>query len=247
MVPKSAKERQERKEAFKKMVISQKIQYIFEYYKLPIFTTIVAAIVLIGTVVRIQTQKEALLYIAFENVTIGDTLREEITNDYLLKTNRDVNDYELILYEDLYIALDPLPENHDFAYASKIKVLGSIGANRLDIVLMNQEAYDQMSSSGLLLDLKDIFDKDKELIKTLGSLLVENEVILEDNAVAYDLGKDESYNAKTESFQNAIEITKLPLFAKSGFDKEVYLGIIANTKRIDECINWLKYLTSMQD
>ena len=243
MVPKSAKEKEQRKVAFKKMNFPQKIEYIFAYYKLPIFTVLIAATVLISTIVSNMLKKDPILYMAFENVTIGESLKNELTNDYLLETDRDISQNEIILYEDLYIAEDPSPENQQFAYASKIKVLGSIAANKMDLVLMNQEAYDQMSQSGLLLDLEETISKDDELIKTLGSLLKENLVILEDNAIAYDLGKDETYEATSDYFYNAIEVSKLPLFARAGFDKEVYLGIIGNTKRLEECLNWLRFIS----
>ena len=243
MVPKSQKEKQERKVAFKKMTFPQKIDYIFAYYKLPIFTVIIAATVLISTIVSNTRRKDPILYLALANVSIGESLMEVITNDYLLETGRDTSKYEFTLYEDLYLAEDPSPENHQFAYASKIKVLGSIAANKMDLMLMNKEAYDQMSRSGLLLDLEETISKDDELIKTLGSLLSENLVVLEDNAIEYDLGKDETYEATTDYFYNAIEVSALPLFKSAGFDKEVYLGIIGNTERLEECLNWLGFIS----
>lgn len=242
MVPKSSRENKIRKEAFRKMTLPQKINYIFAYYKLPIFTAIVAAAVLIISVVGYFNKKNPVLYLAFANVGIGDSLREELTDNYLRETGRDPSKNECILYEDLYLAENPSAEDHQYSYASKIKVLGSIEANKMDMMLMNKEAYDQMSRSGLLLDLTPVISSNDELIQTLGSLLVENEVILEDNSIAYDLGKDESYEAITDYFYNAIDITSLPLIKEAGFPSEVYLGIIANTKNLEECLQWVSYL-----
>ncbi len=247
MVPKSQRENTIRKEAFHKMTLTQKMNYIFAYYKLPIFTAIIAAAVLIISVVGYFNKKNPILYLAFANVSIGDSLKETLTDDYLLETGRDLAKNEMVLYEGLYLAENPSAENHQFAYASKIKVLGSIAANKMDVMLMNREAYDQMSMSGLLLDLTPVISNNDELIQTLGPSLTENEVILEDNSIAYDLGKDESYEAKTGFFYNAIDISSLPKIKEAGFPSEVYLGIIANTKHLDECLHWLTYLSKTKE
>ena len=242
MVPKSEKEKQLRKSKFQKMTTTEKIDYIFTYYKLPIFTVLIAATVLIISIVRIYNKKDSILYIGLANVAIGESLTKKITDDYLLETGRDPSKNECILYEGLYIAENPSAENNQYAYASKIKVLGSIAANKLNAIFMNQEAYDQMSRSGLLLDLENVLSTQDELNKTLGLSLVENAVILEDNVLAYELGNDKKYEEKTENFINAIQINNLPLFQQAGFNENVYLGLIANTENIDECLSYLSYL-----
>ena len=43
---------------------------------------------------------------------------------------------------------------------------------------------------------------------------------------------------------NAIELTLLPLFRAASFSGKVYLGIIANTPRPEECRQYLDYILS---
>ena len=43
---------------------------------------------------------------------------------------------------------------------------------------------------------------------------------------------------------NAIELTLLPLFKNANFSGKVYLGIIANSPRLEECRQYLDYILS---
>ncbi len=243
----SEKEKKAVKEAFKRMTPRQKAGYIATYYKLPVITAFIAAAVLISTAVRYVTRKDVVLYAAMGNVAAGDVLLETLTDQYLLETGRSLKKNEIIVYLDLYLTDDPAPENHQFAYASKLKVLGSINARQMDLMLMNREAYDQMSASGFLLELDDILAGDPVLNENIGPFVCTNTVILEDNAIAYSLGEADEYESVTEDVQNAVDCSSFPLFREAGFSGDVYIGIIANTPRAEECIRWLNYISGSPD
>lgn len=103
---------------------------------------------------------------------------------------------------------DGAASDHEYAYASKMKLFAAINAKQLDLVLMNREAYDLCSQSGFLMDLSGMAD-DQFL---------------------------------TAPQPNAIELTLLPLFKNANFSGKVYLGIIANTPRLEECRRYLNYI-----
>ena len=44
-----------------------------------------------------------------------------------------------------------------------MKLMGSVNAGRLDLVLMNREAYDMLSKSGYLLELAPLLSEEAEL------------------------------------------------------------------------------------
>ncbi len=243
----SEKEKKAVKESFRKMDIPQKAEYIVTYYKLPIITAIIAAAVLISTAVREFTRKEVVLYAGMANVAVGDVLLETLTDSYLLETDRNPKRNEVIVYRDLYLSEDPSPENHQFAYASKLKVLGAISARQFDFALMNREAYDQMSASGFLLELDELLAADPELYETVSPYVCENTVILEDNAIAYRLGEADEYESVTEDVRNAVDCSSFPLFREAGFSDDVYFGIIANAPRRAECVRWLGYICRSGD
>ena len=154
--PRGTEEHFHLKESFKKMTFKEKIEYIFAYYKLPVITAIIAAAVLISTAVERANRKEPVLYTAFANVGIGETLLGHLSDEYLTfagKTSKQT----VSVYLDLYISDDASSENHQYAYASKLKVLGALSSRQLDVVFMNKEAYDLFSSSGFLCRLDDLF------------------------------------------------------------------------------------------
>lgn len=243
LMPASLKERQEIRKSYRLMNTAQKADYIWTYYKLPIITAIIAAAVLISSAVSFITRRETVLCAAFVNVSVGDDLQEKLTDHYLLETERDLKKYRIVILDDLYLSDDSSSENHQYAYASKLKVLASINARQLDIALMNKEAYDLMSSSGFLLNLDIIPEQYPELYETLQPDLCTNTIILEDNAVAYSLGEADVYESVTEEQCNAVDCSSFAVFREARFDSTVYLGIIANTANTEECIRWLTYIS----
>ena len=72
---------------------------------------------------------------------------------YLRSAGLDETRQEVYLYRDLYLSDNADVVNHEYAYASRMKVMGAIQANKLDLVLMNREAYDLCSRNGYLMAL----------------------------------------------------------------------------------------------
>ena len=239
--PKGSKESFHIRDSFKKMTFSQKIDYIIAYYKFPVITAIIAAAVLISTAIERANRKQPVLYTAFANVGVGETLLEHFTDEYLVfagKTSKE----GVTVYRDLYISDDSSSENHQYAYASKLKVLGAISSRKLDVVLMNKEAYDLFSSSGFLCRLDDLLKQDAELYSKLSSLVLSNTVITDDNAIEYDLGEADEYTSETVEIPNGLDVSSAPCLASAGFPDTVYLGVIGNSTHMEEARSFIGYL-----
>ena len=236
------RERQAARESFQKMNLKEKAAYIFTYYKFPLFTACVVILFLISLGWQQITRKEPVLYVAYVNFTAGEDLDQKLTDGYLSYSEMNPNKQEMIVYRDLYITEDASVEDHQFVYASKMKLIGSIDASKLDVVIMDEDAWKQMSQSGFLHAFSDLQDKKPEIVERLQPYMRENEVILEDNAVQYQLNEAEEYHAVTEMQMNAIDVSEFPLFQKAGMSGSVYAGIIANTKRPRQSLSYLDYL-----
>ena len=222
----SEKEKKGNREAFAKMSLGEKISYLFTYYKFPFFTGVIAVLFLIVTGVHELTKKEQVFYLACVNTAFGDTLNSELTDGFLKYLELDPKKTEVIEYRDLYISEDASAENHEYAYASKMKIIGAISARKMDAVLMNREAWEEMSQSGFL---KDLTTLDPELVKEIEPYAETNEVIIDDNAVEYRLNEAEEYVYTSEQVLNGIRVNSFPIFQKAGIEGDVYLGIIENT------------------
>lgn len=232
----SPEERQKRRDSFRQLTRAQKLEHIWIYYKVPIFFIVLALGILVSGLYRAATEKEPVMYLACVNVSIGEDLEARLTEDYLTYRGLNPKRNEVRLYRNLYLSDDPAASDHEYAYASRMKLLATINSKQLDLVLMNREAYDLCSASGYLLDLTNLVDS---------ACLTANQVILEDNSVEYSLNEAQEYTAVTETVYNALELTQLSALQKAGFSDSVYIGIIANTPRLPACQDYLDYLISI--
>ena len=169
------------------------------------------------------------MYLACLNVSVGEDMEARLTEDYLTCRGLNPTRTEMRLYRDLYLSDDPAASDHEYAYASRMKLLATINSKQLDLVLMNREAYDLCSASGYLLDLTNLVDS---------AYLTANQVILEDNAVEYNLNEAQEYIAVTQTQSNAVELTQLSAFQEAGFSGKFFRAAQAAVAADDnECIN----------
>lgn len=241
------KERTERRVSFQKMSPAGKAEYIFDYYKLPIVVGL-ALLYLFGSMAYRQlTKKEVLVYPALVNISVGEDLEFRLGEGFVSASGTDPRKTEVSLYSGLYLSEDPSSENHEYAYASNLKVMAAIQAKQLDIVLMNKEAYDIFSQKGYLLDLYSLFSPDDSLYHVLEPHLAENTVIIEDNAIEYALNEANRYQAVTEEVTNGLDVSAFPLFQEAGFQEPVYLGVVGNSPRLPAVIQYIEYLAAIQN
>ena len=220
-----------------------KIQYIWDYYKFPLtilgILLYITAYILYGHI----SAKNSVLYVALVNVNAGEILTEGLSRDFLNYMNLDSSKNKIELYSGLYLTDDELNENIQYAYASRIKILAMIDGELLDVVLMNQEAFDAFSQNGYLYDLEELLPQmDSNLYDTITPDLATNIVILDDNQEELMFDTSASYYAVTEEHYYGIDLSRTTLIDSAGFHEPVYFGIVANSPRTDNAVDYLKYL-----
>lgn len=235
MVKLSEEEKAAHKAAFQAMTPAEKADHIFTYHKWTILLVLLALFIIGSTIHRQLTQKRPVLYLAVVNVSLGEDVQKQLTQDFLTETGGDARGQEVYLYRDLYLSEDADALNHEYAYASKVKLTGAISAGKLDLVLMNREAYDIFSRQGYLMELTSLSD-------ALSPYITENEVILSDNSVDYLLGNAEEEKVVTEAVPNSLAVSSLPLFRDAGFDGDLYLGVVSGSPRQEEADAYLRYV-----
>ena len=235
-------ERAENREALASMNLLQRLDHIFEYYKFPLVLILIAAVALGSILYYRLTRKEALLYVAYANISVGDALDSELSDGYLRSIDADPGKSEVKFYRNLYLSQDASAQNHEYAYASRLKTLAAMTNAQLDVMLMNREAYDIMSAGGYLMPLEGFLAG--ELSERVSGSLVRNTVILSDNAIEHRLDESVPYQAETEEVANAILISAFPRFARAEFSGDVYLGVIGNSERTEAVLQYIDYLTS---
>ena len=235
----SPKERQRNQELFQQMTAKEKAAHIWLYYKGPILLGILAVVILCSSIITLVTRKEPVLYTAFLNVAVSEHTKQAVSEEFLLQQDLDPKKAEVFFYTDLYLSDTPAAENNQYATTSYLKVMATIDAKELDIVLMNRESYDICSVNGYLMDLGELFPQEDP---KFASMALSNTVLLEDNFIEYDLGEAEEYIAVTETVYNALDVSQLPVIQQAGFSGQVYLGIVTNTPRLSEALDYVSFL-----
>ena len=233
----SEEEKASHREAFRKMNFQDKVIYILSYYKayiiIPLLLLIIAGNLIYGRI----NKKEEVLYIGLVNVAAGDELLNELNEGFISSSFSDPKRKTVILYPNLYISDSASVDNNQYAYASRIKLLGSIEAKKLDVVIANREAYDLLSMSGYLLDIRNTISFDK-----VSASIVYNDVLINDNRIDYLLDEDTSLDLSSRSEANGIDLSAFPVIKKAGFPETLYLCVIANTPRIETISLFIDHL-----
>ena len=138
--------------------LHKKLQFIWDYYKLPLAVAAICIIVSGSILHRHLTAKEPLLYLASVNVVTGDDLTKDLTEGFVHNMGADPAKTEVVYYPGLYLTEDVRNQNYQYSKASELKILGAIEARRLDVVLADRKAYEAFVEQGYLLDLADLFD-----------------------------------------------------------------------------------------
>ncbi len=234
-----------RNEKLKTLKGKKKIQYIWDYYKLPL--VILGILLYIFGYISYNrfSYKDTILYMALVNVNAGETLTKELSTDFLDYQNLNPSKNKLELYTGLYLTDNEQSDYYPYTYASRIKILATIDGKLLDVVLMNKEAFDAFSQNGYLYDLEELLcQTDSLLYHTVQSDLATNIFILEDNAAECQLDPSVSYYALTEEHYYGMDLSRTEFIGSAGFKEPVYLGIIANSPHVDTAIAYIKYLFS---
>lgn len=233
----SPQEKAARKAAFRAMRPAEKLDYVFTYYKWPILLALLVLLALGSVLRRELTRKDPVLYLAFANVAVGAETEEKLTAGFLGAAGIDPKRREVYLYRGLYLSENADTLNHEYAYASRMKLMGAVTSGKLDLILMNREAYDLLSRGGYLLELSSLLPESAQ------SCLTENTVVLSDNGIEYTLGEAAVHEVAAETAKNGIDVSAFPLFEAAGFSDAVYLGVIANSGRLPDCTRYIDYLS----
>lgn len=137
----------------------KKLQYIWDYYKLPLTVICVVLYTAIYISYRHFTDKDPVLYAALVNVDAGETLTEQLSDDFLPAAGMDTSRNTVCLYSNLYLTDDRASDYYEYAYTSQIKILAAIDGERLDVVLMDREAFDSFARDGYLCDMERLLSE----------------------------------------------------------------------------------------
>ncbi len=231
---------------WKELSFTGKIRYLWDYYKLPFAAALFLLYFMGFFVIRSLNHQKPVLYAAMVNVAASQELEENLTSRYLDARLIDQDRNPMLLYRNLYLTDDPSSEVYTYVQASQMKILGTIEAREMDIVFMDKEAFDAFAQNGFLYDLDALLEEGREehpeLRQKTAAHLVRNMEIREDNAKEVALDPSVEYQSVTVEYEMGIDLLSSPFFRDSGFTESVYLGVLRNTPRKQQVLDYIEYL-----
>jgi len=145
----------ERKNWFRNMTTKEKVEYIWDYYKVHIITGILVIYLLSAFTSSVLNRKEYVLNIAFVGKYMDfDRLNEftkevtkELIGDPSGKKQASIDFYMLVKGTNGNLTLDPV---------STQKLMARMGAQDIDVIILDKNNFDILASQGAFLRLDEI-------------------------------------------------------------------------------------------
>lgn len=131
----------------------KRLAHIWAYYKLPIVGILILAYLIGYAGWRQLTRRDNVLYLALVNVAAGQDLTDTLTDGFLADQGLAGTRAQVYVYSGLVLRAEG---DDQYVYASGVKLLGAAAAQRLDVVLMDAEARDELAEAGYLADLRQL-------------------------------------------------------------------------------------------
>lgn len=233
----------EEKKKWDSLTFLQRVRYLWDYYKFPFLVLFILLYIPGYTLYRRITTKDVRLYVGLVNIAANEETIGRLSDDYMTAAGFNRSREDLRLYTGWYLTTDRDSAYFEYTYASQLKILASIDAEQLDIVLLDRESFDAFSQNGYLYNLEDLL-QDTPLYEDLKPFLVSNIEFVSDNAKDINFDPSVEFESTTLEYPMGLDLSDSHVFADAEYSDTIYLAVIANTPRTDEVLNYLAYLYS---
>lgn len=149
---------EEQKTPFKELNFSQKLQYIWDYYKIPIIIVIVVIAVIVSFVREKAAQKNTVLSVLCVNsITTDDSSdTSSLFDDFLTDNGYDTSSDEISVNHNVYVNT----ANNGVDYQNMAVLTAYFGAHEYNVCFMDDTTFDHYAQEETFCDLRDYLDDD---------------------------------------------------------------------------------------
>lgn len=225
----------------------KRIEYIWNYYKVPLGVLLVGTYIVVWIIYHNLTAKIPEFYLSFVNVSAGETLYQELTDDFLPELNTGNPRSIVYTYRDLLLTANVDSTNMSFVQACQMKILAGIEGETMDLVYMDKEAFDAFAQNGYLYNMEDFLKEYAPAqLDSLGEYMVSNIEILTDNHTEMYFNPDVQYESTYVEYPMALNLSFCPPVTEAGFGQDIYIGVIRNCPRLERAGLYINYLDQLQ-
>lgn len=135
----------------------KKLEYIWDYYKLHIIIILILCYFIGYIAYNFITKKEVILSVAAVNIDFSQEDVRTLTEGYLTYQDMNTKKYGIDFHNSLMSQGNEADgASYEYAYASSMKLLAMMTNASLDIVIMDEKAYNTFSNNEYLHPLNDL-------------------------------------------------------------------------------------------
>lgn len=218
----------------------EKLQYFWEYYKLPTIIILFSLIIVISAVKAIITNKD----VVFEAVMVNcqDTPQPAQFEEIL---GIDQKKEEVVYDNSFSMLADPAAYSEAF-YTSAQKLVALVAANQVDVMIADPELSESYFNSEFFDDLRKYFTEE-ELSKMNEPYEDENGNIIEPcKVIWHQMIDEETGDLIGEYMPIAIDIGDAPAITSAPccYFEHVYLTVFVNTQHPEDIRKFYDHLYS---
>lgn len=214
------------KAKFKELTRKEKVEYIWEYYKLHIFAGIFVLIV-IGSFLNIwvfNPPPKSAVSVNFVGSSIfadnTDPLEKELNP---IIVTEEMGNKKVFINTYIFGMKDP-----QMQMATQTKFIANISARELDVLILDNEQFDSLVLQGSMLPLDQVFSEDE--LGKLTDRLLKGKSEEDTNEQIY--GIDITDNEKIKTVMVG--------------DSDIVIGVVSNTLKIEESKKVIKWFLEME-
>ena len=244
------------KEKTKDMSLKGKLSYFWDYYKVHTLVAIVAVILIVTIIRDVRANKDYAFYGAYFNAKQTFSAEEQM-DAFAVYAGIDTENYRALLDTTMYLSLTDMSET---TIATSQKFAAMTYSSEVDMVVADEDVFANYAVNELFYDLREVLPEDLlEQYKDDIFYIDRAEIKAANDEEVYWEYEDDSkyYQDLAETFHDhhdpsvmedpipvGIYVGDTPVISEAGCYGEtvpVY-GIVANTKRLDTAIQYLRFL-----
>lgn len=216
------------KETLAPMTPKERVEHIWEYYKITFLLVIVSIFLIVCVVASIvNAQVDVLFCGVLANADMSDAGYAYISDGYFAHLGGQRMEevrVNAVYFEYLSDQVNELDYNYNVAMGS----IGLVESKQLDYIIANENALEFYMAQDILMDLREVFTQ-QELTEMEPYLIY---VIIDQTG---------------ERFPVALNMEYIP-FAREHMDlsKKMYFTLVANTQRKEQCRDFWDYLMAWE-
>ncbi|MCT4687801.1 hypothetical protein [Vallitalea sp.] len=214
------------KAKFKELTRKEKVEYIWEYYKIHIFASILVMII-VGSFLNIwvfNPPPKSAVSVNF----VGSSIVSDNTESLEKELNPIIVTEEMGNKKVFFNTFVYGIENPQIQMATQTKFVANISARELDVLILDKEQYNFLLLQGSMIPLDKVFSEDE--LNKLTDRLIKGKSEEDTNEQIYGINVTDNEKIKTVMVG----------------DSEKIMGVVSNTLKIEESKKVIKWFLDME-